>query len=101
MNHFLVLIKKKLLFQKSLIENLDSLKQKDDLIINLRYSLKQHIDDLDKANEILLQSESKIDTLQSEINYFETSNRELVFKIEQELRKNKVIFRVLILSLNI
>ena len=92
---------KKLLFQKSLIENLDSLKQKDDLIINLRYSLKQHIDDLDKANEILLQSESKIDTLQSEINYFETSNRELVFKIEQELRKNKVIFRVLILSLNI
>ena len=69
---------------------MDLLRQKDEIIINLRHSLKQHIDDLDKANEILLHSESKLDTLQSEINYFESSNRELVFKIEQELRKNKV-----------
>lgn len=80
------------ILKKSLKENFEQLKQKEELIINLRFSLKQYINDLDRANEILLQSENRLETLQSQLVFFESSNKTLGYQLEQEKRKNKVTF---------
>lgn len=66
------------------------LKQKEDLIINLRYNAKQYMNDLNKANEILLISENRIDLLQDELATLETNNKNYLDLIEQEKIKNKV-----------
>jgi len=82
--------------KKSLKENFEQLKQKEELIINLRFSLKQYINDLDRANEILLQSENRIETLQSQLVFCESSHKSIGYQLEQEKRKNKVRFMIMI-----
>ncbi len=66
------------------------IKQKEETIINLKHTLQQYINDLNKANEILLQSENRIDSLQNEIICLENSNKNLCYFIEQESKKNRV-----------
>jgi len=85
--------------KKSLKENFEQLKQKEELIINLRFSLKQYINDLDRANEILLQSENRIETLQSQLVFCESSHKSIGYQLEQEKRKNKVRFMIMIVRI--
>jgi hypothetical protein len=66
------------------------LKQKDELILNLRASQRQYLNDLNKANEILLQSDNRIDLLQNEALCLESGNTNLIYLIDQEIKKNQV-----------
>lgn len=66
------------------------LKQKDNLIINLRSTQKQLHCDLNKANEILLESENSVEILKNEIQLLQNKNRNLINSFEFESRKNKV-----------
>jgi hypothetical protein len=66
------------------------LKQKDEIILNLRASQRQYLNDLNKANEILLQSDNRIDLLQNEVLYLESGNKNLIYLIDQEVKKSQV-----------
>lgn len=77
--------------QKSLKEHVDLIRHKDELIIQLRSANFQLNADLDKANEILLESETRIEHLQSELNGADEKRRALESLLQQEIRKNQVI----------
>lgn len=76
--------------QKSLKEHVDLIRHKDELIIQLRSANFQLNADLDKANEILLESETRIEHLQSELNGADEKRRTLESLLQQEIRKNQV-----------
>lgn len=66
------------------------IRQKDELIIQLRSANFQLNADLDKANEILFESESRIEQLQAEIAGIEEKRAYLESLLQQEIRKNQV-----------
>lgn len=72
-------------------EHVDLIRQKDELIIQLRSAGFQLSADLDKANEILLESENRLENLQNEIGASEEKRRNVECLLQQEIRKNKVI----------
>ena len=80
-------------------DHFDLLKQKDDLILTLRSNHRQLINDLNKANEILLQSDNKIEHLQNDLFSLENKNKNLYLLIEQEVNKNQVILDYYFFSL--
>lgn len=63
------------------------IKRKDETILKLKHDLKQHINDLNQANEILSLSENRIDSLQNELNNVQDSNRYLLNLMDEEARK--------------
>lgn len=71
-------------------EHVDLIRQKDELIIQLRSVGFQLGADLDKANEILLESENRLENLQNEISASEEKRRNVECLLQQEIRKNKV-----------
>lgn len=83
-NYFFIKLK---LFVKN---HFDLLKQKDDLIINLRSSQKQLHCDLNKANEILLESENSVEILKNELHQLQQKNKHLVSSLDLETKKNRV-----------
>ena len=83
--------------QKSLKEHVDLIRHKDELIIQLRSANFQLNADLDKANEILLESETRIEHLQSELNGADEKRRALESLLQQEIRKNQVISKLFII----
>jgi hypothetical protein len=66
---------------------LNLIKRKDETILKLKHDLKQHINDLNQANEILSLSENRIDSLQNELNNVQDSNRHLLNLMDEEARK--------------
>jgi hypothetical protein len=57
------------------------------------------INDLNKANEILLQSDNKIEHLQNDLFSLENKNKNFYLLIEQEVNKNQVILDYYFFSL--
>lgn len=81
------------LFEKSLREHFDSLRQKDELVLSLRVQLRQYLNDLNKANEILLQSDNRIDLLQNDLLRLDSSHKHLAYLLEQEVKRNQVCYK--------
>lgn len=67
------------------------MRQKDELIIQSRASNVQLTADLNKANEILLESENRIEQLQSELLSSEEKRRNMESRLSEEIRKNEEI----------
>lgn len=66
------------------------MKQKDDLILNLKFNLNQYSIDLSKANEIILHCENKILTLYNELLHSDNTNKSLQSLIQIEHKNNQV-----------
>ena len=72
-----------------------SIKQKDDLILNLKFNLNQYSIDLSKANETIIHCENKILALYNEILYLDNCNKNLQSLIQKDSKNyqvNKTIF---------
>ena len=67
------------------------MRQKDELIIQSRASNVQLTADLNKANEILLESENRIEQLQSELLSSEEKRRNMESRLSEEIRKSEEI----------
>lgn len=76
--------------KKSLKEHIDLIRHKDELIIQLRSANCQLSADLDKANEILLESENRIEQLQNEFVIVDNRTHHLENLLLQESKKNQV-----------
>ncbi|RNA00498.1 myomegalin [Brachionus plicatilis] len=77
------------LYEQFVKNHFDLLKQKDDLIINLRSTQKQLHSDLNRANEILLESETSVEILKNELQIIQLRNNNLTKSLELENKKTK------------